>query len=82
MASNLSKERAAQAWCTPETETIEMDVRLALAFADILDEIWSKPWLGNATNEQLLEELKVRIQIHWTLDYRTTGDPTEEAASS
>ena len=27
---------AAQAWCTPQTQAIEMDVRLAEAFADIL----------------------------------------------
>ena len=35
---NIEEARglAAQAWCTPETETIEMDTRLAEAFAEIL----------------------------------------------
>jgi hypothetical protein len=32
----LATELAAQAWCTPETSGIEMDVRLAEAFARIL----------------------------------------------
>lgn len=37
MASGYAIEQAAQAWCTPETSSIEMDVRLATAFANILD---------------------------------------------
>lgn len=32
----LARELAAQAWCRPETSGIEMDVRLADAFANIL----------------------------------------------
>ena len=43
MASKLAREKAAQAWCTPETEGIVMDPPLAEAFADILDEVWGKP---------------------------------------
>lgn len=38
-----------------------MDGALAEAFAEILDEVWSKPWLGNATTEELLDELQVRV---------------------
>lgn len=38
MATFQAMQRAAQAWCTPETEGIDMDVRLAEAFAEILDE--------------------------------------------
>ena len=38
MATELSRERVARAWCTPETEKIVMDPILAEAFADILDE--------------------------------------------
>ena len=33
-----SLNKASHAWCTPETESIEMDIRLAKAFARILDE--------------------------------------------
>lgn len=44
-----------------------MDVELAEAFAEILNEIWSKPWLGNATTGELIEELAARSN----LNYRT-----------
>ena len=72
MASTLSRERAAQAWCKPTTSKKEMDAELAEAFAEILDEIWSKPWLGNATNNELFEELKVRAEMGNTdPNYRT-----------
>jgi hypothetical protein len=33
---------------------------LAQAFAELIDEIWSRPWLENATIEGLLDELKRR----------------------
>ena len=39
MASKVALEKAAQAWCTPETEKKIMDVALAEAFADIIDQI-------------------------------------------
>lgn len=71
MASSLSRERAAQAWCTEETKDIPMDTELAEAFAGILDEIWSKPWLGNATTAELLNELQVRAEINGYANYRT-----------
>ena len=38
MASELARGIAAQAWCTETTNGIEMDVRLAEAFAERLDE--------------------------------------------
>ena len=38
MASSESLQRAAQAWRREETEGIELDTRLAVAFAEILDE--------------------------------------------
>ena len=60
MASGASKEKAAQVWCRPETSGIPMDVRLCTAFAEVIDEIWSQPWLGNATTRQLKEELAAR----------------------
>ena len=69
--SSLALERAAQAWCTDKTSHIEMDTDLVTAFAEILDEVWSKPWLGNATTRELIEELSARSD----LDYKTTtGD--------
>ena len=37
MATSFTRGIAAQAWCQPETSSIEMDSRLAEAFADILD---------------------------------------------
>lgn len=37
MASEKSLQLAAQAWCTPKTKKIEMNVDLAEAFAEILD---------------------------------------------
>lgn len=39
MPSRESMECAAQCWCDPETEHIEMDVDLATAFARRLDEL-------------------------------------------
>ena len=36
--SESSLQRAAQAWCSHATESITMDMRLAIAFARILDE--------------------------------------------
>jgi hypothetical protein len=74
-ASSLSREKAAQAWCTETTKHKVMDVDLAEAFAEILEEIWTQPWLGNATNEQLLDELRARIP----LNYKTTGGELSSA---
>jgi len=71
MASKLALEKSAQAWCTPETKKIIMNPVLAKAFAGILDEVWSKPWLGNATTAELLTEVMARCELNGTLDYRT-----------
>ena len=48
-----------------------LKLKLCEAFAKILDEILSQPWLGNATTEELLDELKTRIEIFGLLKYRT-----------
>jgi len=74
MASVSAIHKVAQAWCTPETEKIPMDVVLGEAFANILDEVWGKPWLGNATTSELLDELRARCEINGTLHYKTTGE--------
>ena len=72
MASSLAREKAAQAWCQPTTEKLGMIPELAEAFAEILDEVWSKPWLGNATNLQLIEELHIRHQLgHTAPNYKS-----------
>jgi hypothetical protein len=67
--SELSLQTAAKAWCTDVTSNKEMDVELATAFAEILDDIWSKPWLGNATTKELLDEIGARCG---DLNYKTT----------
>jgi len=73
MSMTLCREKVAQAWCTPETEKIVMIPELAEAMAVILNDIWSKPWLGNATTAELLTELKARCEINGTLYYKTVG---------
>jgi len=70
MSISLATEKAAQAWCTPETESITMDVELAKAFANILEDILSKPQLGNATTGELIAELRGRCEVDGILPYR------------
>lgn len=74
MPSSLAMQKAAQAWCTARTKHLEMDVELATAFALILDEIWSQPWLGNATTGEMLEELKARAEVGGYINYKTVGE--------
>uniref|UniRef100_A0A6M3JR52 Uncharacterized protein n=1 Tax=viral metagenome TaxID=1070528 RepID=A0A6M3JR52_9ZZZZ len=74
MSIELARGRAAQAWCTSKTSKKVMDVELAEAFANILNEVWSKPWLGNATTEELIDELRARCEINGTLSYKTVGE--------
>lgn len=69
MSIELCREKAAQAWCQPKTSHKPMDADLCEAFAQILNEIWSQPWLGNATTGELIEELKARSD----LNYKTVG---------
>jgi cobalamin-dependent methionine synthase I len=71
IATSLAREKAAQAWCKETTSHKEMNAELAEAFAEILDEIWRQPWLGNATTGEMLEELKIRAEIHGYINYRT-----------
>lgn len=79
--SAFAKHRAAQAWCTPETERIEMDLVLAEAFAAILDEVLSESWVGNATIRELLEELSIE-QINGIVKLGKAKINTEETADS
>lgn len=74
MSMRLSREKAAQAWCTPETEKLTMIPELTEAFAAILNDVWSKPWLGNATTAELIDELRARCEVNGTLQYRTVDE--------
>ena len=74
MSSVFALQKAAQAWATPKTEKITMDPILAEAFAEIIDEIHylkAKPYLGNATTEELLNEIKARLEVSGLLQYKT-----------
>lgn len=48
---------AAQAWCEPETSSIEMDVHLATAFARILDRALNAPADRDAMRKAVTEEM-------------------------
>ena len=71
MSKDLARQEAAKAWCQPKTKNIEMIPELYEAFAEIIENIWTKPWLGNATTRELIEELKTRIEIDGKLVYKT-----------
>lgn len=72
-ANTLAIQLASSAWQQPETETIEMDVRLAQAFAEILDREISKPRLGCATTFELLDELRARAEVSGYGEYSTVN---------
>ena len=74
MSMQLCREKAAQVWCKPTTQHKEMDVELCEAFAEMLNEIWSKPWLGNATTGELLAEIKARVEMDGKLEYKTVEE--------
>lgn len=76
----LALQTAAGAWCREETKHTVMDPALCSAFAYILEEVWTKPWLGNATTGQLLDEIKARVDC----SYRTAGGvlPYPESTST
>lgn len=59
MASKLSMQLAAQAWCTDNTRHIVMDEKLAEAFADILDK-----QRQIKENYEFLRELQALINKH------------------
>jgi hypothetical protein len=69
--SDLSLKTVAKAWCQEKTSGIIFDPDLAVEFARILDDIWAKPWLGNATTKELLDELGARCG---NLNYKTVDE--------
>ena len=50
---------------------------LTEAFEEIIMEIWSQPWLGNATTRQLIDELSARIEVDGAMEYRTVDAPLD-----
>lgn len=50
-------------WAADEIERL----RAAAEFA------MSQPWLGNATNRQLIDEIRARFETEGLLDYSTVG---------
>jgi hypothetical protein len=72
--STLALEKAAQCWCDDRTKHIVMIPELAVVFAELLDSIWSNPWLGNATTSELLDELRCRCEVNGTINYKTVDE--------
>jgi len=73
----FARQEALKAWCQPTTKTIKIIPKLVEAFAEIIHELWSQPWLGNATTRELIDEIKTRIEMDGKLEYRTVD--SEEA---
>jgi hypothetical protein len=67
----LALETAGLAWTTDKTSKITLDSDLAKAFADIIEKITSEPYLGNATTNELINEIRTRIEMDGMLEYRT-----------
>lgn len=65
MAGEFAREKAAQAWCKKTTKNKVMDVELCAAFAEIIEELISLPWLGNATTGELLSEIAARVDLNY-----------------
>lgn len=70
--SQLAIQYAMKAWSQKETSHIEVDTRIAQEFAITVDEILSKPWLGNATTKELIEELQARADVGGYANYKTS----------
>ena len=62
----FARERVAQAWCDKETSGVEMDSRLAEAFARRLVVEMYKPNLGCATTGEILDELRARCDVNYS----------------
>ena len=65
----FARELAAQAWCKEKTRDKTMDADLAEAFAELPVKEMYDPHLGCATTEELLDEVKARVD----LKYKTIG---------
>ena len=70
----FARQKAAQCWCDPETGMIEMDSRLAEAFAKRLVVEMYESRLGCATTAEMLTELAARAEMGGYAEYRTIGN--------
>ena len=70
MTGEFARQKAAQAWCKDTTKNKVMDLELCEAFAEIIEELTSQPWMGNATTRQLLDEIAARVN----LEYKTVEE--------
>lgn len=70
---DLARGKAAQAWQSKKTNKKAINPDLCEEFAKVINKIWSKLWLENATTGELLEELKARISVNGMLKYKTVG---------
>ena len=68
---SLAQQIAAKAWGGEKTRHLDMIPDLAIEFAKILVEYMYAPHLGCATTEELLIEIKTRIEVDGKLGYRT-----------
>ena len=68
---NFALQEAALAWCGEKTKDKTIDAELAEEFAKILVVHMYEPHLGCATTGEIIEELKVRIEVDGKLDYKT-----------
>jgi adenylate cyclase len=67
--SDLATELAAQVWCTPETERIEMDVRLAQAMANTIKNILADKEKAEAKRDRL----QAMVDQMWALICESKG---------
>jgi hypothetical protein len=74
----FAREKVALAWCAETTKNKEMDVTLAEEFAKILVEEMYNSNLGCATTDELLEEIRSRVD----LNYSTVPRISEEEAKA
>lgn len=67
----------ARGWGHPKTQNKVMDVDLAEAICLEIEDLFAnfkEPQLGCATTRELLNEIKVRIEVNGKLDYRTIDE--------
>jgi len=59
-----ARQEAAKAWCGSKVAFTTMDPVLAEEFAMILVHHMYEPHLGMVTNDEILEEIRARIEVH------------------
>ena len=64
MRSALSDKMASD-WCKSLVVFGTRRPVFEMALSHLIYDVISEPWLGNATNEQLLDELKARVDLNY-----------------